>query len=570
MTATDKVNLQNFGQSKVHLVLKMVKPRKAAKPKEEALELSSTKQLPEGALCFACSDDGRYLSIGHSQGVWVWCASSLNFDAEWLNDTLEVTSIQMIHMAEAAYLLGTIDDMGVARIFAYHSKSIHLLSVVNAMDDINRKQVCSTFELSQGGHYGAATITCNGNVWLEVHHLPSENWLKELEKAVTSMQESKSSRDMDVKWSPLPAATKIKLPKIRGSTSEGLHEVHVTDFKTHCLSIDEDARRHWLGADAESKHTSESARCTQHFLLPCGQFLVDSKALTEWSVAICVWWTGSLNLLHYSLQKTPTHRSDHEPMPDMVWPNAKEILCSAVSRCTRYVALGLEDALVCVWDRQTGSPLSVVLMSATDSPLFRMQFVDLFPVSDDEVHLSVVCKSGAIHTVTTGRGTPPRTVLLAERPKTSGDLPTIVTSVPFLQNMFLVVQRNGKIFLQDVVSKTTVCFLKPPKTNVIASSCIPVYDLNTRQQMLFIRGDSSYKTATEILFFRFGEWDIFKPYIDLPADSVKQDTFSFVTLEESCNLYLQQRALSAEERSKAITQTWEQLQETVTTETERS
>lgn len=46
--------------------------------------------------------------------------------------------------------------------------------------------------------------------------------------------------------------------------------------------------------------------------------------------------------------------ADVEPMPDVLWPNAKKILCSALSRCTRYIALGLVDALVCVWDRQSG------------------------------------------------------------------------------------------------------------------------------------------------------------------------------------------------------------------------
>lgn len=49
--------------------------------------------------------------------------------------------------------------------------------------------------------------------------------------------------------------------------------------------------------------------------------------------------------------------ADVEPMPDVLWPNAKEILCSAVSRCTRYIALGLDDALACVWDRQSGEQI---------------------------------------------------------------------------------------------------------------------------------------------------------------------------------------------------------------------
>lgn len=46
--------------------------------------------------------------------------------------------------------------------------------------------------------------------------------------------------------------------------------------------------------------------------------------------------------------------ADVEPMPDVLWPNAKEILCSAVSRSTRYIAVGLQDGLVCVWDRKSG------------------------------------------------------------------------------------------------------------------------------------------------------------------------------------------------------------------------
>lgn len=70
------------------------------------------RQLPESTNCLTCSEDGRYLSLGHSQGLSVWCASSLICVAKWLQDTLEITSIQMTRMAEAAYLLGTVDDMG--------------------------------------------------------------------------------------------------------------------------------------------------------------------------------------------------------------------------------------------------------------------------------------------------------------------------------------------------------------------------------------------------------------------------------------------------------------------------
>lgn len=71
----------------------------------------------------------------------------------------------------------------------------------------------------------------------------------------------------------------------------------------------------------------------------------------------------------------------------------------------------------------SGSPLSIVSVSATDSVFVRMQFVEYWPVSADDsqtftaakVHLLVLCKSGAIHTVATGRGMQPCTTQLTER-----------------------------------------------------------------------------------------------------------------------------------------------------------
>jgi len=51
--------------------------------------------------------------------------------------------------------------------------------------------------------------------------------------------------------------------------------------------------------------------------------------------------------------------SDSEPRPDVLWPNSQEILCSAVSACTRFIALGLDGQLVTIWDRRFGKFPSV-------------------------------------------------------------------------------------------------------------------------------------------------------------------------------------------------------------------
>ncbi|XP_073321089.1 WD repeat-containing protein 93 isoform X3 [Pagrus major] len=599
----------------------------ACKTETPTLEPSSATQLPEGTNCLACSEDGRYLSLGHCQGLSVWCASSLICAAEWLQDRVEITSIQMTRMAETAYLLGTVDDMGVARVFAYHCEDIHLLHVINIMENINERSICLTFEVSEGGDYGAASISCNGALWLEVYHFPLEAWLKELEMALAQKQHSNSSGDVDMKWSPVAMVIEIKPLQISaGAAADGpLEVVQTMDFLTHCLALDVDtscSRRAFNTDVGETKETNESPRrCTHHFLLPCGPNPGERKAKSQpgLPVAVCVWWSGSHNLLQYLLQKAPKNKpgrlficpemnqlydhkhlfknmlpvvksscllfeADVEAMPDVLWPNAKKILCSAVSRCTHYIAVGLHDGLVCVWDRKSASPLSVVPVSVTDSPFSKMQFVDDWPVSADdsqtftsaEVHLLVRCKGGAIHAVTTGRGTRSCTVQLTERPKHSGDLLTVTASVPFLQSLSLVVQRNGKMFLQDVVNKTTVCLLIPPTSHLVAAPCNPVYALNTKLRALLIKaGDqdpscsssSQGGSQSQLLIFHFGESDIIKQYIVTPPVSPQQqETWSCVTLEESCDLYLQQRALSVDERNKAIAQTWRQLQETAETQ----
>eukprot|EP00064_Thunnus_orientalis_P017819 superscaffoldBa00003893_g17905 len=341
-----------------------------SRKKTPTLELSSATQLPESTNCLACSEDGRYLSLGHVGGLSVWCVSSLMCVAEWLQDNLEMTSVQMTSMAETAYLLGSVDDMG------------------------------------------------NGAVWLKVYHFPSEAWLKELEMAASQKQDPNLSGD--VKWSPAAVATKIGPPK------------------------------------------------------------------------------------------TPA-----------------------------------------------GSPLSVVSVSATDSVFSRLQFVDYWPLSTDDsqtfatgkIHLMVVNKNGAIHTISMGRGTESCTMQLTERPKDSGDLPTITASVPFLQGLSLVVQRNGKMFLQDIINKATVCFLIPPASHLLATPCHPVYALNAKQQTLFIRGDqdpscsaSKGDCQSQLFIFQFGKSDIIKQFtVSLPDSPQQQKAFNFDTLEEACNLYLQQR-----------------------------
>lgn len=139
-------------------------------------------------------------------------------------------------------------------------------------------------------------------------------------------------------------------------------------------------------------------------------------------------------------------------------------------------------------------------------------------------------------------------------------------------------QRNGKMFLLDVINKRTVCSLILPPKHMLATPSKPAFALNNIHSTLFIQGKNK-NTFSNFLFrdpsdvsnlklklvfhpgdedpfskedchghlyiFRFQECDIVKPYIITPTDSARQQkTCSFVTLQDSCNQYLQERFVS--------------------------
>ncbi|XP_057705570.1 WD repeat-containing protein 93 [Corythoichthys intestinalis] len=512
--------------------------------KPATLHLISVTQVPENTNCLACSDDGAYLSLGHSRGLSVWSASSLDCEAEWLQDRIEITSIHMTRISETGYLLGTIDEMGVARVFVYNLESLYCFSVINMVDDVSKRSVCLYFELCKGGEHGAIIMRFNSEITLEIYYFPAQDWLREL-------KDPKISSNM--KWSAI-----VRVNRVNPSTA-------ITTTLPNILS-------NFLVLD----DTSEPPRhCTPHFLKRCGQSCGKIKAKPGSPVSVCFWWTGSHNLLYLLLSKTAKAKQDPEPTPLILWPNASEILCSAVSTCTRFIAVGLSNGLLCVWDRLSSSPLPVSGVS-TDSAFVRLHFVDYWPACDDnsqlltagDVHLVTLCESGAIHVVSTGRGVATDTEQLSPRPKDSSDLPTVITSVPFLQGLSLVVCRNGNMFLQDVVNKATVCVLYLPAHHVLATPCNPIYALNVKQRILFICADQEplpgtsflddEESQTRLLILRFEEHDTMKPYVFSHPESPWQQKPG-VTGEEACNLYFQQRALSMDERHKAITQTWKRL-----------
>ncbi|XP_055756070.1 WD repeat-containing protein 93 isoform X4 [Salvelinus fontinalis] len=572
------------------------------------MQVSGDVKLPVRTNCMACSEDGRYIFLGHPHGLSVMAqpqaissSSSPYCVPVWQEDQVEITSLHITCLGEMAYLLASLDDMGVARLFAYYSETSHLIKVMNETDDLNQRSVCVKFELSRGGDYGAATISCNGCQCLEVYRFPKDSWLKELSQHAPGVGDTG-------KLSPVAMLMKIKPPKPHtGSTMKSPFEVLqktedsnvIGSGQNHLISSrqweDQDAvfksvyRKYMVTNPSNTTNPEDRPSCvTSHFLLPGGLFPVLGGVKPQTggvAVAVCLWWSGSHNLLHYFLCKAPKDKPDPEPKPDALWPNAQEILCSAVSRCTRHITLGLVTGLVTVWDRHLGLPLSVVSVEA-DSVFSSIIFVDDWPGtategvlhsqgpnhSSTQVHLLVTCQSGACHQVYTGRGLDSRNVTqLSERPSDPGCFPVVTAAVPFLQRLVLIMQRNGKIFLQDMVDRRVVCCFSLPDTHLLASPWSPVFLLDPMQKSLLIPGDqrpgpdSGEDGGSRLFVFRLQDAAVVKPYrhgdVGRASSPQGQSGTGASNLEETCNLYFQQRVESVEERNKVMTETWNQLQE---------
>ncbi|XP_052373284.1 WD repeat-containing protein 93 isoform X1 [Oncorhynchus keta] len=577
------------------------------------MQASGDVKLPVRTNCVACSEDGRYIFLGHPhglsvmaqpQGITTSSSSSPYCVPVWQEDQVEITSLQTTCLGEMVYLLASLDDMGVARLFAYSSETSHLIKVMNETDDLNQRSVCVKFELSRGGDYGAATISCNGCQCLEVYRFPKDSWLKELSQHAPGVGDTG-------KLSPVAMLMKIKPPKPHtGSTMKSPFEVLqktedgnvIGSGQNHLISSrqweDQDAvfksvyRKYMVTNPSNTTDPEDRPSCvTSHFLLPGGLFPVLGGVKPQTggvAVAVCLWWSARHNLLHYLLCKAPRDKPDPEPKPDALWPNAQEILCSAVSSCTRHITLGLVTGLVTVWDRHLGLPLSVVSVEA-DSVFSSIIFVDYWPStatedtlhsqapnhSSTQVHLLVTCKSGACHRVDAGRGLDSHNVTqLSERPSDPGCFPVVTAAVPFLQRLALIMQRNGKILLQDMVDRRVVCCFSLPDTHLLANPWNPVFLLDPTQQSLLIPGDQrpgpdsgeeGEDRGSRLFVFRLRDAAVVKPYrheyVGRASSPQGQSGTATSNLEETCNLYFQQRVQSVEERNKVMTETWNQLQE---------
>ncbi|KAF1463684.1 WD repeat-containing protein 93, partial [Pygoscelis antarcticus] len=372
----------------------------------QKLKVQPTKCFPTAefqvtgrANCLAVS--GKYIFVGLSVGLSAFEVSDCKEVCAWDAVKTEICAIHALDLGNERHVLLAVDEMGLVWLFCFHKESFVLIKILNEVEDIGKRSTCVEVVLSPGGDYAGVLLQGNTKAWLEIYRLPKDSWLKEMEKSpgaaaglacrerrsswtsadIFLLQESPvSANKADAKLSLPVLLLKVKPPKpITGSSFKspldalkkvdddsmlGLgynHLIKDSQWEQH-EAIFRSTYRDYLEAEGERESKEQIPRhATFHFLLPSWILHVGPEMKVQPGVpaGISVHWDGSHNFCLYLLNRPLKEKVDSDPKPDVVWPCAAPIACSAVSSCSRYLALACEDATITIWDKHLGYPLSV-------------------------------------------------------------------------------------------------------------------------------------------------------------------------------------------------------------------
>nr|XP_016852018.1 PREDICTED: WD repeat-containing protein 93 [Anolis carolinensis] len=594
---------------------------------------------------------GRYIFAGLSTGLSVFSSSMCEKLCAWEATNLEICTIWVSGLSGNSYLLGAVDELGVAHLFYFIRENLLHIKAINEVEDITKRNICATLQLSHRADYAGFLLQSSSEGWLEIYRLPKDSWLKELEQiqavAITSpallpglpgsenekpkekevkqpsppdrsgskagRRHSPKKKSMDIqgqvteemdlpqllskvesKLVPPVLLLKVRSPKpLAGSTFKnpfdalmksddgsvlGLGYNHmIKDSQWEQLdAIFNNTFQQYLETEAEMEPKEEKpGHAVFHFHLPSRTLPLGAeiKAEPDIPVALSVHWSGSHNLCFYFLSRPPKEKPDSDPKPDIVWPCAAPIACSAITPCSSYLAFACEDRTITVWDTSVGFPLSVNVLPKGYA-IRSLQFVPLSFTSNkklsipnknpsnEKVQLLALCTDGSLHLIASGTQECD-TKLLGYKPQAPSQMISAVGTIPTLPDAVLIFFRDGTVNLMDIALQENICQFGTPFPYKIASPWQPVFSVDSSGQGMILRGEAqsgSVKGETEVIFlFDF----TFYPLMETFALKVKQSTDSLAHLpwDQRCDIFLNDSLQRLSTISQQMPECWSQLQD---------
>lgn len=318
---------------------------------------------------------------------------------------------------------------------------------------------------------------------------------------------------------------------------------------------------------------------TFHFCRPGRTFMTGAESSVQPDQTSCVilWWKGSNHLLQFSLLKVShagakSTGSDLDHKPDFVRPFSSNITCSTVSSCTSHIAVGLANGNVVIWDRYMGLQRGVVNMSEKSCSVQMLRFLDpsLYPSSCFDYppypqrrgcYLVAQYKDSTHYIYDVGQNVHDQPVCVGEMPEKDDESQTLLQSIPDLPELCLVVQKDGTLFVKDVLTGVRVCQLALPSSYQIQSPWEPVISFGARGKLLYVKGsgeateESEETTKLAVVFiFPLHSFKTLDSYWSKARNTAK--LLVHPTIEDRLDALIKERLIQQRLRKNRIQMRW--------------
>ncbi|KAJ7396847.1 WD repeat-containing protein 93 [Pitangus sulphuratus] len=470
--------------------------REAQKWKVQPTKCSPTAEFQVTGRANCLAVSGKYIFVGLSVGLAAFSTCDYKEICGWDAVKTEICALHASDLENESHVLLAVDEMGLVWLFCFHKERFLLIKALNEVD--------SPVSANQS----------DPKLDLPVLLLT----VKPPEPITGSSFES-----------PLDG-----LKEVDDGSMLGLGYNHlIKDFQWELQeAIFRSTYREYLEAEGVIKEEIPR-HATFHFLLPSQVLQVGPDMEVQ---------------------------PDSDLKPDVVWPCAAPIACSAVSSCSRYLALAGEDATITIWDKRLGFPLSVTAI-LEERFIRSIHFLQSSAAASDDtpcpgtdpvcpiVQLLVLCTDSSYYLVKAPRAGKSSITLLADRPEDLNCTVSAVVPILAFPSAVLIFSWDGTVSLMNTdTSQTVYCFRTPP-SHAVASPWQPVFTVDSVNSCLLLRGDKQQQDSelaqrkashsTIFLFYFNPLKEAFPKEPNLPLKSLQS-----LPWFERCNVFLHDRQQS--------------------------
>ncbi|WAR00781.1 WDR93-like protein [Mya arenaria] len=409
------------------------------------------KQKLSYATCICNSGDGQFIFVGLPCGLVVVDSQTHGIVCNWEEDGAEMASLKSYTLGPDTHMITSIDDMGVARLFAFTYNKLFLIKVLNPSpetESVAPSDVAPSKAETEDGGPSAVSVT-NSVPPIDTGD-QSQDSLSIIPVFQRTDRPNRGRKGKESNLSICPQPGPLSRPESGASMHNSERSGASGDPSVLNLESRESdplSGEYKFGAPQLIMKVKPPQPITgvgvSSLQAACGKVEAGEVVATGNNVLFTATHLEQRrsvfehlhdNLAKYSTEEeTQIHQCPHfhflcagkmtpqgleqanledvEFKADLVWPVTSKITCSQVSMDTSLIAIGMENGNVLIWDRYMGISRGVVNVR-DDSPVVQLLFLDpaLYPQNPGDwppypqppsTYVLARCANSALYTITT-------------------------------------------------------------------------------------------------------------------------------------------------------------------------